>query len=180
MKRIAFIGHRNIFSDDVPKRLYKAVEAEIQGGCRSFTMGTHGKFDELALKVCRELRKVYSDIVIEVVITGLNSVDYYDDLDCPSPYSDVKTVMFDIEQVYYKRRITESNRRMIDECDMLICYVDNRVYRSGAKTAMNYAKKKGLSVVNLYREEDRPNGEILKKEIDERWEAIFRTNINKK
>ena len=55
---------------------------------------------------------------------------------------------------HYKQRITLSNRQMIDGCDTLICYVDEHVYRSGAKTAMCYAKKKGLKIINLFREKD--------------------------
>lgn len=59
-------------------------------------------------------------------------------------------VLYEIEEVHYKRRITLSNQKMIDECDTLICYVDESAYQSGAKTAMRYAQKKGLRIVNLY------------------------------
>ena len=45
---------------------------------------------------------------------------------------------------------------MIDGCDTLICYVDPKRYRSGAKNAMNYAKRKGLKIVNLFDEKDNP------------------------
>ena len=31
---------------------------------------------------------------------------------------------------------------MIDECDTLICYVNESIYTSGAKRVLNYAKKK--------------------------------------
>ena len=44
---------------------------------------------------------------------------------------------------------------MIDTCDALICYVDEKAYRSGAKTAMRYAKRKGLRIINLYDEKDK-------------------------
>lgn len=38
----------------------------------------------------------------------------------------------------------------IDECDTLICYVDNNLSNSGAKSIMKYAEKKGLNVINLF------------------------------
>ena len=41
---------------------------------------------------------------------------------------------------------------MISTCDTLICYVNKKHNPSGAKLAMNYAKRKGLRVINLYNE----------------------------
>ena len=58
--------------------------------------------------------------------------------------------MFEIEDLHYKQRITTSNKKMIDSCDTLICYVDPNAWKSGAKTTMNYAQKKGLKIINLY------------------------------
>lgn len=49
-----------------------------------------------------------------------------------------------------------SNRQMINECDTLICYVDEKRCISGAKRALCYAKEKGLKIVNLWKEEDNP------------------------
>ncbi len=80
--------------------------------------------------------------------------------------------MFDIEDAHFKQRITLSNRQMIDSCDTLICYVDERVQQSGAKAAMRYAKKKGLTIINLYREEDKPFYGMTKEEIDAYWKNL--------
>ena len=84
--------------------------------------------------------------------------------------------MYDIEEVHYKRQITLSNRKMIDSCDTLICYVNTSEYRSGAKTALRYAEKRGLKVVNLYYEEDKPFYGMTKEQIDEYWRNIFTKN----
>ena len=55
-KKVCFIGHRNVFNyNDIREKLYKIVEEEIKKGCKFFTMGTHGEFDEMGLSVCREL-----------------------------------------------------------------------------------------------------------------------------
>lgn len=81
-----------------------------------------------------------TDLNIEVVITSLHEIKKDNRVD--NSYSDVRTVMYDIEDAHFKRRITLSNRHMIDTCDTLICYVDTTVYKSGAKTAMRYAEKK--------------------------------------
>ncbi len=149
--KTAFIGHRQIFSNTLPRRLIEAIKAEIENGCLSFTMGTHGEFDKLALQSCRKLREEYPGLQIEVVLTSLHTIQKSNEWD-RAPYSDVNTVFYDIEEAHFKQRITLSNRKMIDASDALICYVDERAYRSGAKTAMRYAKRKGLRIINLYDE----------------------------
>lgn len=169
--KTAFIGHRQIFAKTLPQRLIEAIKAEIDNGCLSFTMGTHGEFDSLALSVCRQLRNEHPDIKIEVVLTSLHTIEKNYEWDC-IPYSDVSTVMYDIEDAHYKQQITLSNRQMLDTCDTLICYVDEKAYRSGAKTAMRYAEKRGLKIVNLWREQDKPFYGMTKEQVDEYWKNL--------
>ena len=154
MKKVAFIGHRNVWKN-IRSNLYEIVKGYIKKGYRIFTMGTHGEFDKIALSVCRELRKIYQDIVIEVVITSLVQIGQSLDLKNKEiigykPYSDVTTVMYDIEEEHFKRKIVVSNQQMIDTCDTLICYVDTKSTHGGAILAYKYALKKGLSIVNLF------------------------------
>ena len=59
-------------------------------------------------------------------------------------------VMYEIEELHYKQQIVASNKQMINACDTLICYVRPQAWRSGAQAIMNYAKKRGLKIVNLY------------------------------
>ncbi|MDE7372949.1 MAG: hypothetical protein K2N18_02690, partial [Clostridia bacterium] len=101
----------------------------------------------------RELRHNYADIKIEVVITSINAIQprVNERFETKiTPYSDVKTVLYEIEEVHYKRRITESNKTMINNCDTLICFVDENKKQSGALTALKYAKAKGLRIINLF------------------------------
>lgn len=158
--KVCFIGHRNIY-EKIREKLKEAVENEIKNGCKFFTMGTHGDFDKMALSVCRELRETYKDIKIEVVVTSFKSIEPIIDHDeifgdeKYTPYDDVETIMYNIEEEHYKRQIIESNHQMIDTCDTLICYVNKKHNPSGAKLAMNYAKRKGLQIINLYNEDDK-------------------------
>ena len=161
-----------MFSDKIEERLKTAVEEQIIGGCKSFTMGTHGEFDEMALSACRIARQAHPDIMIEVVLTSYHTIERKNEFDY-IPYSDVETVMYDIEDEHFKRRITISNRQMIDTCDTLICYVDKKTSPSGAKTAMNYAKRKGLNIVNLFREEDDPTFGMTSDQKMEYWDRII-------
>lgn len=179
MRKVCFIGHRKIGYGPIRERLKVAIENEIKNGCEFFTMGTHGEFDVLALNICRELRNTYKDIEIEVVITSLKSIEkklLYDDefgKEYETPYSDVSTTMYAIEDVHFKRKITESNHQMIDKCDTLICYVDKKHNPSGATHAMNYAKRKGLKIINLYDEKDDPTFGMKTEEAIQYYKNLF-------
>ena len=152
-KRICFIGHSKAYCDY--NKLKKVVENEIINGCNFFTMGTHGDFDRLALAVCKNLRKKYCNIKIEVVLTSLNQIKkivYKDEFgkDEYFPFNDVKTTIYEIENVFYKRKIIESNYKMIDNCKTLICFVNKNQSYGGAIKAYKYAIKKGLKIINLF------------------------------
>lgn len=73
--------------------------------------------------------------------------------------------MYEIEDVHFKRQITLSNKKMLDTCDTLICYIDEDSFGSGAKSAMLYTKKRGLKIINLYRKEDQPLYGMTQEEI---------------
>ena len=172
-KKTAFIGHRKVYySDKVKERLEAAIAEQIKNGCKSFIMGTHGEFDSLALSCCRKARDTYPDIEIDVVLTSYHTVEKKDEFDYV-PYQDVNTFMYDIEDEHFKRQIIVSNRKMIDECDILICYVDKKQSPSGAKMAMNYAKRKGLKIINLFREDDDPTFYMTEEERKAYWDNLF-------
>lgn len=148
----AFIGHRTILTPNLRERLLLEVENLIELGCKNFTMGTHGEFDFLALSVCRQLKRKYRDLDIDLAITSLNSIkkDEYGN----TPYESVNTFMYEIEDTYFKRQITLSNQLMLEHNNILVCYVDKTRRHSGAKSALDYAEKLGLKIINLYPEKD--------------------------
>lgn len=153
--KTTFIGHRNICTDIVRDNLKIVIEDEIKNGCMHFIVGSHGNFDRMVLSVCKELKKIYQNIIIEVVITSLNSIKKHIDYDMfgkivYEPYENVNTIMYEIELEHFKNKIIVSNKKMIEECDLLICYVDTSRVRSGAKIAYNYAKKLGKRIINLH------------------------------
>lgn len=180
-KKTAFIGHRDIYCNDIEKRLTIAIENEIDLGCKYFTMGTHGEFDKLSLSVCKKLRHQNKDLEIEVVITSLNQIKPTIEIDekygkiIYDPFDDVKTIMYDIENEYFKKRITANNKQMIDNCDTLICYVDPNSKHSGAKNILNYAKKKGLKIINLFQKEDDFLADLSSQEKAELYKQFFKS-----
>ncbi len=153
MITITFFGHREVFSRNIKERLKVEIKKHLDEDIHCI-IGTHGEFDRLALSVCRELRRSHLNIKITVVFTTLNVLQRGKNqlLSRADLYNDVETLIYDIEEEYFKRQIIVSNRRMVDDSDMVICYVDTKRYRSGAKKAVKYAEKQGKRVINLFRE----------------------------
>lgn len=148
---VCFIGHRNLYDRTVREELYNVIENLIMQGADTFVMGVHGEFDAYALDCCRELRNKYK-IKIEVVLTSLSSLTKACNGATYNPYDDVEVIMYQIETLYFKRRIIESNKEMIKQCDILVCYVDERKYKSGAGKVLQMAKKFGKEIINLFKD----------------------------
>lgn len=155
MKTIAFFGHRQIFNDCIIReKLINALKKEVVQDDIRLLIGCHGDFDELALSTCLYfMNNNNCNMEINVVLTnlsflnkdenGYSRADIYKSKGC-------KTIFYDIERIYFKTRITVSNKKMVDESDLIICYVDMKAYKSGAKTAVNYALNKKKKVINLF------------------------------
>ena len=153
MKTIAFFGHRHIFAKPIiQQRLSRFLKLLIPQGFSNFLIGCHGDFDNLAFSSCLDYKKnVDNKININIVLTNLSflnknryeKIDFYENIGC-------KTLFYDIENIHYKNRITYSNKKMVDESDLIICYVDVNAYKSGAKSAINYAIKQNKKIINLF------------------------------
>lgn len=163
-------GHGNLSIYNIKDRLKCELEKHLNEPV-NFLIGVHGDFDELALFVCRQLRKEFDNVEITVVFTSLNVLSKNNHLhsraDC---YKDVNTIIYDIEEIHFKNRIVFTNKKMIEKSDLVICFVDMESVKSGAKTAVKYAFKINKPVVNLFREEDRPYYGMSKEEIAIDWE----------
>ena len=160
MRSIAFFGHRHIYNKYQLKEKIASLLIEIiPQRFSNILIGSHGEFDRLALSTCLNYKNtVNNNIAINVVLTslsalnkdeyGFSKVDFYDKSNC-------ETMFYDVEDIYYKNRITYSNKKMVDNCDLVICYVNMKTYKSGAKTAVNYALKQNKKVINLFEEKNK-------------------------
>lgn len=157
MKTIAFFGHREIFNEqEVKNNLMALLKEIIPQGYSKILIGCHGDFDKIALHTCLEYKNyVDKNLKINIVLSslsylnknefGYNKVDYYKEKGC-------ETIFYDIEEVYYKNRITFTNKKMVENSDLIISYVNINAYKSGAKKAIYYAKKLNKTIINLFEE----------------------------
>lgn len=168
----SLFGHGTIFKkEEVQKRLKSTLLKLIDLGYSEFLVGIHGDFDKIALSVCRELKRE-QNIKINLIFTSLNYVQR-EFGDYEKLYSDINFVSYPIENYYFKNQITMNNRFMVDDSDLVLCYVDREKTRSGAKMAMNYAIKFGKKVVNIFEETDRSFYGLTREEI----EVLFKKYI---
>lgn len=148
----SFIGHSLILSkilsnskleNDLKDKILKLITF----GIYDFYVGTHGDFDKLVLRTLVSIKKeIFDRINIFAVQTNLNILKnkyqnnnkYY------------KYIFFDIEDIYYKNIITFSNKKMIDKCQYLICYINENKKYSRAKKFYNYAKNNNKIIINLF------------------------------
>lgn len=145
-----FIGHGDWFrvSGKSIDNLREILEMLINQNVKRFLVGTHGEFDRVALAMCRELRKKYNDIEIIVVKTNLA---FLNNKDLADNYRDIKTLVYDIENVYFKECINYSNKKMIDDSDIVVACVDNDLYKSNSKKFLSYAIKKKKKIFNVFK-----------------------------
>ena len=87
-------------------------------------------------------------------------------------YKDVQTMLYDIENVHFKNQIIVSNKKMVDDSNLIICYVNMNKHKSGAKRAILYAIKQNKPVINLYSEQDEPTYGMTKEEIEKFYKKL--------
>ncbi len=151
-KVTAFIGHRFVLGcAAVQIRAKEEIEKTILDGCKKIIVGTNGQFENIVLSICREFQKTRNDIEIEVVEIPEYKPKKRKQKDYDSTLEQLDKLFFG-DRVDIKRRLCDRNRKMIRRCDTLICYVNKNEGRTAAMTAMNYAKRNGKKVINVFDE----------------------------
>ena len=148
MFTVAFAGHREVYQPSVKERLDELLEklaAEYEE--LQFYVGGMGEFDSLAASSVRMLKKRHPSKDIQLVLVepymkqSINDEGEY----LHRIYDEILIPM-ELAGIHYKKAITERNRWMVRESNLLIVYVHRDF--GGAKTMMKYAQKLGKEVIN--------------------------------
>lgn len=138
-----FFGHRDTNQSDVVEPLTRVLIELIENrDADRFYVGSEGSFDGIAKRVLKKLKEKYPHIRYSVVLAYLprEKDDYTDYSDTIYPEG--------LENVPLRFAIAKRNEWMVNHSDMVIAYV---MYTfGGAAKYMEYAKKKGKEVINLY------------------------------
>lgn len=146
---ITFLGHSRIAD---PESVRKQVEETLIKVCDPseelrFYCGGYGDFDLLCAKACRSLKPFYPKSEIVLVIPYLEMPQRREP---PKGLYDA-TVYPPLENVPLRFAISQRNKWMIREADLIIAYVKSS---GGAYTSFLYAERK-KKILNLAIEKDR-------------------------
>ena len=139
-----FFGHH-----DAPDKIKDALRRQVKNlilneNIRRFYVGNHGHFDYMALEVLREMKTEFPDIDYAVVLAYLpeNSEKWQDN------FTPRETLFPDgLESVPKRYRIPRRNKWMLDNSDIILCFV--RHYFGGSGKTTDKALKQGKRIINL-------------------------------
>lgn len=139
----ALFGHREP-PDAIQALLEKEVRKMIEReSCTEFLVGHQGRFDAMAYSLLRRIQPEYPTMCFSVVLACMpgekreeDGIDYADTI-----YPE------GLEIVPRRFAVLHRNRWMVENSDVIICYVNHDW--GGAYQAVAYAEKKKLQIINL-------------------------------
>ena len=143
---VSLFGHREIIDlYRLEERLIKVVKELIQTKPYVvFLVGRNGEFDEYAASIIkrtsRKVKKENNEITLVLPYT-VSDIEYYE------IYYNNVVIPERLCGAHHKAAITLRNRWMVEQSDLLICYVERE--NGGAYSALKYAQKLGKQIVNL-------------------------------
>lgn len=147
-----FTGHRAIPSEqesDLWERLRETLIKLIGNGYRFFGADGAVGFDTMAAKAVLDLRKEYPQVRLILVLPCLSQADRWNARD-KAVYEDIKTrankvVYTSVE--YTRDCMFKRNRHLVEGSSVCVCYLMKNT--GGTAYTVEYARKKGLTVINL-------------------------------
>ena len=173
---------------NLSSELKNSIEKAItEFGITTFYVGENGDFDRMAAGAVRSIKRRYPNIKLILVLPYFtNRINEYKEIyesDFDSIY-----IPSELADVHPKAAITKRNQIMVDESDLIICYVTRE--HGGAFNAAKYSKKKNIPTINIgdtkdfknfdmraYAKYVRENNVNYKDITPEIWEKFY---INKK
>ncbi len=146
-----FTGHRNIPPEDLPmvqQRLREILMESIANGYRYFGAGGALGFDTVAAMAVLDLKKVYPDIRLILVLPCRDQTRGWKESDIIK-YEWIKSkadkVVYTSEH-YYNGCMQKRNRHLVDHSSLCICYYTGQ--KGGTEYTVKYASK-SLSTIKL-------------------------------
>lgn len=151
-KTCCFTGHRAIPPRDVPiikEKLKKTLIHYINQGYLYFGAGGALGFDTLAAQTVLELREDFPEIKLILVLPHKNQTYRWknnDVIEYERIMEKADKAVY-VSEKYFSGCFHKRNRHLADESSLCICYLTEN--HGGTAYTVNYAKEKGLKIVNL-------------------------------
>ena len=147
-----FTGHRALPPEErgaIAYQLEQTVIMLIQAGIRFFGAGGARGFDTLAAQTILKLQRKYPHIKLILVLPCLSQTQGWRDEDI-KVYESIKTAADKVtytSEKYTQGCMHKRNRHLVDHSSICVCYLTEDW--GGTAFTVNYAKKQGLTVINL-------------------------------
>lgn len=151
-KTCCFTGHRNIPSGQYQKIFAKTeemIESLIIKGYLYFGAGGALGFDTIAAFAVLKLKKRYPDIRLIFVLPCLSQTRGWTQEDIEI-YEDIKQKADKVvytSQEYIRGCMHKRNRHLVDNSSICIAYLTEN--KGGSFYTVNYARSKGIKVINI-------------------------------
>jgi len=159
-KSCCFFGNI-IVSDAVKPKLFKAVWKAIKEGYRDFYVGSYVGFDQKALDVLKEAKKVCPDIQIYCVLNYYSESRLTGDEDQKSDAYEIRTIFLGEAEAPLKKRIEACNHSIAERCSLAICCAFEDTFFGVADEASRYAARIGIKTIDLFDEKERMDFKTL-------------------
>ena len=138
-----FFGHKDTPSTISPELEKVLTDLIVNHGVSSFLVGNQGRFDHVALRVVRKLKKQYPHITYSVVLAYMPG-----EKEEWVSYAPEETMYPEgLEDVHPRFAISWRNKWMINESEVVVCYVEHSW--GGAAQYAEMATKKKRKVINI-------------------------------
>lgn len=143
MRTVACLGHSTVSADISSQVRSEIVKLLIEDPDTEFLVGNQGQFDSIVYHSLASLEKDFPDLQYKIVLAYMpgQKEDY-------ELYPSKRTYYPEgMELVHPKFAISKRNRWMVEQCDVVLCYITHSW--GGAAQFVKKAERKKIDVINI-------------------------------
>ena len=139
-----FFGHKDTTENIKEKIKNTIIQLIEKDGIKNFYVGNNGNFDLFVQQILNELIRKYTNLEYYIVLSRIDET---------AISLNQKATIFPerLENIPPRFAISKRNEWMISKSSFAVCYANHKF--SNAFTWIEKAKKKGLEVINLGKQE---------------------------
>jgi len=147
---VSFFGHRMIDNAlEIENRLEQLVQTLLrEQEYIEFLVGRDGEFDQIVSSIIRRCKRtIRDDNSAHVWVLPYPTADFRDNEDAYREYYDEIEICSTSAGGHFKGAYQTRNREMVDRSNLAVFCIQHE--SGGAWQTMKYAKKQGISCINL-------------------------------
>lgn len=147
---VSFFGHRYIENAlEIERRLEQLTQTLLRNKeYVEFLVGRDGEFDQIVSSSIRRCKREYGcDNSAHIWVLPYLTAEFRDNEDSFRDYYDEIEVCEAAAGGHYKNAHQTRNRAMVDRSDLVVFCIQHK--SGGAWQTMKYAKKQGISYINI-------------------------------